>query len=165
MNADTDANGQTDALLRDNMIDAVEIVKGWALRGSQKLGDTLSKNPFTGTETKKVVNMFLSKDYETKAASVKRDFDVLTLLDGPIGGDSTDPNRMFDASDAWAALANDPDVKHWENFVRGLSFDFRQTFRFQVGSRISDNCLLLVDYCLSLRGGRAGRPGNRQDTK
>lgn len=97
-------------------MEAFEVVQAWASKGAQKLGDAASGDG--GKETRSVVEPLIGKgDFAANANDVKAKFEKFATLDGPVGGDSTDPNKKFDQSDAWLALANDDNDEHFNNFV------------------------------------------------
>jgi hypothetical protein len=117
---DTDANGGQDRQLESDMVRAMQVVKAWASKGAKKLGDAANANFLTGgTETKKVVKGLLGRgDFSSNANDIKAKFERLENLEGPIGGDASDNNKKYDASEAWKKLEKDD--KHYQNFVSDI---------------------------------------------
>ncbi|KAL9110256.1 MAG: hypothetical protein Q9227_005163 [Pyrenula ochraceoflavens] len=115
---DTDDSDRPDDAKEKAMVGAMKIVKDWASHGAEKLGDAANNNPLAGRETKGVAQALLDKgNFNNNAKDVKAKFELLNNLEGPIGGESTDPDKKYDRSDAWKALQDDASSDHFNNFL------------------------------------------------
>jgi hypothetical protein len=123
-NAVTDSNDNQapgDDGLAKSLIDAVKACKDMASQAASKLGDAASDNPLVTSRTKELVQPLLGGDnqdeFKENMLDIKAKMEKFAQLEGPIGGDVTDPNKKYDRSDAWINLATDPNAQHFNNFV------------------------------------------------